>query len=77
MLAGAAAPLVTLLAFWITGGGLHHALTAGVWTAAGMLVLIEFVAARREHLSGAETSGQTLLGVGLALLVIALKAVLH
>jgi hypothetical protein len=77
LLAGAAVPLVPLLAWWAAGGFLQNAVSAAVWTSAAMIVVIEVVAALRAQLSGRELIGQIALGALLGLLVIALKLVLH
>jgi hypothetical protein len=77
MLAGAAVPLLAVLIGWIAGAALATALTAGVVTAAAMVVVIEVVAAIRAELSGRELLAQASVGAVLGCLVFALKAVLH
>lgn len=77
ILVGAAIPLLTLLSWWAAGSRLTTAVTAAIWSAAVVLGLIELAAALRAHLTGRELIAQTSLGLLLALLVIALKIVLH
>jgi hypothetical protein len=74
---GAALPLVPVLISWIAGGTLASAVSAAIWTAAGLIVVYEFVAGLRAHLSGAKLIAQTLVGAALGVLVIVLKLVIH
>jgi hypothetical protein len=77
ILFGAAVPALPLVIWWIAGGTLSGAVTAAVWTAAGMVVVYELVAGLRAELSGKEMLAQMAIGAMLGLLVIALKLVLH
>lgn len=77
ILAGAAIPLIPLIGWWIAGGKLADAVTAAIWTSAGLIVLIELVAGIRAELSGRELLRQTGFGTLMGVLVIALKLVLH
>ncbi len=77
LLAGAAMPLLALVLFDIAGASLASALTAGTFTAAAMVVVIELVAGIRAELTGRELIGQTALGALLGCLVIAVHAILH
>jgi hypothetical protein len=77
VLIGAAGPLLVLVLFWATGGPLGDAVTAAIWTAAAMIVVIELVAGLRAGLSGRELALQTALGAVIGALMIALKLVLH
>lgn len=77
ILFGAAVPLLPLLIWWVVGGKLTNAVTAAVWTSAGMIVVYEVLAGLRARLSGRELLGQAALGAALGLLVIALKLILH
>jgi membrane protein YqaA with SNARE-associated domain len=77
ILFGAAVPVLPLVIWWIAGGPLTNAVSAAVYTAAGMIVVYEVVAGRRAELSGKEMVVQIAIGAALGLLVIALKLVLH
>jgi hypothetical protein len=70
-------PVLPLLIWWIAGGTLSDAVTAAVWTSAGMVVVYEVVAGLRAELSGKEMAAQIAIGATLGVLVIALKLVLH
>ncbi len=77
ILAGAAIPMLSLLVWWVAGATLTDAVSAAIWTAAGMIVVFELVAGVRAKLTGVELIVQTLMGAALGCLVIALKLVLH
>ncbi len=77
LLSGAAMPLLALVLFDLAGASLATAVTAGIWTAAAMVVVIELVAGIRAELNGKELLGQTALGALLGCLVIAVHLILH
>ena len=77
ILFGAAVPVLPLLIWWLAGGALTDAVTAAIWTAAGMVVVYEIVAGLRAELSAKEMLAQIAIGATLGVLVIALKLVLH
>jgi membrane protein YqaA with SNARE-associated domain len=77
ILIGAAVPALPLLIWWIAGETLSDAVTAAVWTSAGMVVVYEVVAGLRAELSAKEMLPQIAIGAMLGVLVIALKLVLH
>jgi hypothetical protein len=77
ILAASVPPLAMLIVFGIAGASLGHAVTAGIWTAAASIVAIEVTAAVRAGAEGFELVGQAAIGVGLGLLVIVLKLILH
>jgi hypothetical protein len=77
ILAGAAVPLLVLLISWAAGATLATAVTAGTWTAAGIIFLIEVIAGMRARLSGSDLIAQALMGAALGLLVILVRIVLH
>ena len=77
LLTGAATPLLALVVFDLAGASLATAVTAGTWTAAAMVVVIELVAGVQAELTGRELVGQVALGALLGCLVIALHAILH
>ncbi|MGZ4174505.1 MAG: hypothetical protein ACXVQR_08515 [Solirubrobacteraceae bacterium] len=77
VLIGAAAPLLALVVFGITGASLTTAVNAAIWTSAGMILLIEVAAGLRADLSGADLIKQSSLGALMGFLMIALKLVLH
>jgi hypothetical protein len=76
-LPGAVVPLIAVLISWVAGASLSTAVSAAVWTSAGMVVVLELVAGIRAGEEGRELAGQVALGALLGLLVIALKLVLH
>lgn len=77
ILAGAAVPLVTLVAFGVAGAQLSTAVTAAIWTAAAVIAGIEVTAAVSAGAKGRELAARATIGIGLGLLVIAISAVLH
>jgi hypothetical protein len=77
IIVGAAVPLLTLLICWAAGVRLTSAVTAAVWTAAAMIVIVEVVAGARAGLSAGALLAQAVVGALFGLLVIALKLVLH
>lgn len=77
LLVGGALPVAVLVAFWIAGGSLDHALTGAVWAVVASLILIEWTAAKRERLVGLDIVRQTVVGAALGMLIVAVKAILH
>ena len=77
VLVGALVPVAVLAVCGLFGVSLADGDTAATWTAAGMVVVIEFGLGVREHLSGRELAFQSGLGLVLGLLVIGLRALLH
>lgn len=77
ILAGAAVPLSVLFLSWAAGASLDTAVNIGIYTSAGMLVVIELVAGLRAKLAPIALVLQTLFGAALGVLVIALKLVFH
>jgi hypothetical protein len=77
ILVGAVVPLCVLLGCWIAEVPLADAVTAAIWTSAGMIVIIEVVVGLRAHLSGRELAAQAAIGTVLGVLVITLRLVLH
>ena len=77
ILFGAAVPVLPLVIWWIAGGTLTNAVSAAIWTSAGMVVVYEVIAGLRAELSGKEMLLQIALGAALGVLVITLKLVLH
>ncbi len=76
IIAGAAVPLLVELICWALGVRLTSAVTAALWTAAAMIVIIEVLAAVRADLTGWALVVQTAVGALFGLLVIALHLVL-
>jgi hypothetical protein len=77
VLIGASIPLLVLLIFWAAGARLATAVSAAIWTSAGMIVIIELVVGLRAHLTGRQLIMQTGFGALLGLLVLTLRIVLH
>lgn len=74
---GAVGPLAVLILFWVFGASLAAAVTAAIWTAAAIVVVLEIVIGVRAELTGRELVRQTVVGAILGLLVIALRVLLH
>lgn len=74
---GAAFPLLALLGCWAAGVSLSSAVSAATWTSAGMVVVIELGVGLRDRLPARDFLAQTLIGILLGLLVIALRTLLH
>jgi hypothetical protein len=74
---GGALPLLAVLIAWVTGASLSDGVSAGVWTAAGVIVLFEVITGVRSRLSGRALVLQVALGAVLGLLILALRLVLH
>jgi membrane protein YqaA with SNARE-associated domain len=77
ILAGGVLPVLPILIWWVAGGKLTNAVTAGIWTAAGMIVVYELVAGLRADLTAWEMALQTAVGATMGVIVIAIKVVLH
>ncbi len=77
VLSGAAIPFAVLVGCWAAGVSLTAAVSAAVWTAAGIVFATELVIGVRSQLTGGELVLQTLVGAVLGLLVIALRVLLH
>ena len=74
---GALGPLVALVICWAIGASLATAVSAAVWTAAGMIVATELLIGVRSELDGRELVIQTAFGAVLGLLIVALRVLLH
>lgn len=77
LLPGASVPLLAVLVCWAVGASLSAAVSAAVWTSAGMVVLLELVAGIRAGETGWTLVLDTLVGALVGSLVIALRVVLH
>ena|SRR5581483_5604862 len=77
VLIGAAVPVLTLLICWAARASLDTAVTISIYDSAAILLVIELVAGIRAHLTGMALLFQTLVGVVLGALIIALKLILH
>jgi hypothetical protein len=77
ILVGAAVPLLVVILFGLFGATLETAVSAGVWTSALVIVVLEVVSAVRAELRGREFVTQVAIGALLGLLVIVLKILLH
>lgn len=77
LLVGASLPLIAVLIAWAVGAPLHSADNAALWTDVGAIVLIEIIAGVRAALSPRELLLQTIIGVALGVLVLALRLVIH
>jgi hypothetical protein len=70
-------PFLVIVACWIAGAPLSTALTIGVYTAAGMIVLAELIIGISTEQTGRELIFDTLVGVLFGILIVALKVLLH
>lgn len=77
ILFGEAVPVLPLVIWWLAGATLTVAVSAAIWTAAGMIVVYEVIASVRAELTVKQSVVQIGLGATLGILVIALKLVLH
>ncbi len=77
VLLGAALPLLAILICWAAGAALSTAVSVGIATTVVIVVATEVVIGLRAELTGRDLVRQTTVGVVLALLVIALRVVLH
>jgi hypothetical protein len=77
ILLGAAGPLLAVLASWLVGAPLTSAVTAAIWAAVAMTLLIEVIAALRARRTGFDLVLETGIGLVLGGIVIAIKLVLH
>ena len=74
---GGTVPFLVIVACWIIGASLSAALTLGVYTAAGMIVVAELVIGITTEQTGRELVIDTAVGVAFGVLVIAVKVILH
>ncbi len=74
---GALIPLVVLLLMWAAGLTVDAAVTAALWAAAGMIVILEVTAGRRARQGPRDLWAQTGAGVAIGLALVGLKLVLH
>ena|SRR5436305_5663798 len=74
---GAVVPILVLVLSWAAGARLRTAVNVGIYTAAGMLLVIELVSGLRAQLAGIPLLVQTLFGAAMGALVITLKLVFH
>jgi hypothetical protein len=70
-------PFVVIVVCWIAGATLSTALTLGVYTAAGMIVLSELVIGISTEETGRQLVVDVLVGVLFGILVVAIKVLLH
>jgi hypothetical protein len=71
---GASLPLITLLGAWAAGAPQRSAVTAGVITAAGSLVLFELAAGLRAHDRARALFADAAVGIAMGLGILALRA---
>jgi hypothetical protein len=77
LLPGAGVPLLAVLICWAVGALLSTAVSAAVWTSAGMVVVLELAGGIRAGESGLDLVVETGVGALLGALVIVLRLVLH
>jgi len=77
VLLGAAVPLLAILICWAAGAALSTAVSIGISTTVVIVIATEVVIGLRAELTGRDLVRQTAVGVVLALLVIALRVLLH
>lgn len=77
ILAGAVLPLAVLLGAWVVGATTEAGVTAVLWAAAGELLALEVIPGIRHRLHPRDLAVQSLLGISMALGIVALRFVLH
>lgn len=77
LLPGAGVPLLVVLFCWLIGASLSTAVTAAVWTSAGMVVALELTAGIRAGETGRELAVDTAVGALIGSVVILLRLLLH
>jgi hypothetical protein len=77
VLVGAAIPLLVLAVCWIAGSSLYTAVTIAIYSAAGVIVLMELLVGYLSNATGRDLIGHTVVGAVLGLLIIALRVLLH
>jgi hypothetical protein len=77
ILVGGAPSLLAVLIAWAVGAALSSAVTAAVWTSAGVIVVVEVAAGISAQLPRRAFAVQLTFGVLLGIGLIALKSVLH
>ncbi len=77
VLLGAAVPLLAILICWAAGAALSTAVSIGISTTVVIVIATEVVIGLRAELTGRDLVRQTAVGVVLALLVVALRVLLH
>ncbi len=77
VMAGAAVPTLVLVLEWLFGVPITTAVTVGVWASAAVIAAIEIWIGVRGHLKPYELVVQSVVGVVLAVLVIALNSIIH
>jgi hypothetical protein len=77
VLYGGVAPLLVIVGCWVGGAALSTALSAAIWTAVGFVVVVEVGLGIRADLPARDVIRQTLVGIVLGLLVIALRVLWH
>lgn len=74
---GALLPLLALLAAWAAGSSVTTGVGIAVWTTAGSIVILEFVAGWRSGLGLGRLLLQAGMGAALGFAIVALKLLLH
>jgi hypothetical protein len=77
ILAGAAVPVFAVIIAWALGASLATAVTAGIWTSVGTVMVLEILAAVRARLAGRRFATQVVLGAAFGLGTLGLKLILH
>lgn len=77
LIRGAAVPLLALVIAAVAGAGEQDAITVGVWSAIGCLVVFELIAGVRSGARGGELALECTIGLTMGLAILALKIVLH
>ena len=74
---GALVPLVVLLVAWVVGVTIASAVSAAVWAAAGMIVVLEVAAGWRSRRGRGDVGIQATVGVAIGFALIGVKLILH
>jgi hypothetical protein len=74
---GAGVPLLVLLVAWATGASQTTGLTAAVWSIVACLIAFELAAGIRSHARPLELVFEALVGAGMGVGILVLRALLH
>lgn len=77
MVRGAAIPLLAILLAWGAGAAQETAVNAGLWSAAGSLVVFEILAGLRSRAAPGELVLEVGVGMAMGMGILVLKIVLH
>jgi hypothetical protein len=77
ILRGAAIPFLAVILCWLANARLSVGITAGIWSAVGVLLAIELIAGIRARLSFGALMVQTSVGALFGITILVLRSLLH